>query len=317
MMLDKNTETANTEDAPRGVKSLSAETRALLHRHDLRAKKSLGQHFLVDRSVLRQIIAASDLNKSDVVMEIGPGLGVLTRELALRAGQVIAVEVDRHLAEILREELHSFDNVRIVNRDILELTPESLMEEMASSFAPSVNPLSYRVVANLPYYITSAVLKHFLTAGLKPTAVVVMVQKEVARAIVARPGDMSLLAVSVQLYGQPAIVRTVPAKSFYPAPEVDSAILKIELFPRPQVSITDEASFFTLVRAGFSASRKQIVNSLAQGLGLPKQDTLNLLEEAGVARMRRAETLTLEEWIKLWRVYAKTGEENANDSGSG
>jgi 16S rRNA (adenine1518-N6/adenine1519-N6)-dimethyltransferase len=164
------------------------------------------------------------------------------------------------------------------------------------------------VVANLPYYITSPVLRHFLEASARPQKMVVMVQKEVAKEIVASPGQMSLLSISVQLYGQPEIIDYVPARCFYPAPEVDSAIVRITLYPRPAVDITDKETFFTLVRAGFNAARKQLVNSLQQGLELPRDEVLSLLGKADIAPQRRAETLTLEEWSHLWRIFHQAGE---------
>lgn len=270
--------------------SLLAQTRGLLRRFDLRARKRLGQHFLVDDEVLAVITSAAGLVPSDVVIEVGPGLGFLTRELARNAGRVIAVELDSRLAAMLRETLAAFDNVSIVNGDILDIDPASL----ASG--------GYRVVANLPYYITSPVLRHFLEASVRPESMLVMVQKEVAEAIAAEPGQRSVLSISVQYYGKPEIVSYVPARSFYPAPEVDSALLRIDVYPQPAVAVSDKQGFFKLVRAGFTASRKQLVNSLAQGLGLPKAEVWSLLEGAGIAPQRRAETLTLEEWARLWRV---------------
>ncbi|MBA7650552.1 MAG: 16S rRNA (adenine(1518)-N(6)/adenine(1519)-N(6))-dimethyltransferase RsmA [Calditrichaeota bacterium] len=270
--------------------SLLAQTRGLLRRFDLRARKRLGQQFLVDDEVLAVITSAAGLVPSDVVIEVGPGLGFLTRELARNAGRVIAVELDSRLAAMLRETLAAFDNVSIVNGDILDIDPASL----ASG--------GYRVVANLPYYITSPVLRHFLEASVRPESMLVMVQKEVAEAIAAEPGQRSVLSISVQYYGKPEIVSYVPARSFYPAPEVDSALLRIDVYPQPAVAVSDKQGFFKLVRAGFTASRKQLVNSLAQGLGLPKAEVWSLLEGAGIAPQRRAETLTLEEWANLWRV---------------
>ena len=163
----------------------------------------------------------------------------------------------------------------------------------------------YKVVANLPYYITSPVLRHFLEASVKPQIMVVMVQKEVAEAIAARPGQMSVLSISVQFYGEPRIISHVPARCFYPAPEVDSAILRVDLYPQPAVTVSDEGSFFELVRAGFTASRKQIGNSLAQGLSLSKEKILPLLAEAQIVPQRRAETLTLDEWARLWQVFSR------------
>ncbi len=286
------------------TESLLVQTRRLLRRFDLRVRKGLGQHFLVDEGVLELITSAAELTLTDVIMEIGPGLGVLTRELARQAGWVVAIELDNKLAAILKQTLASLDNVIIINEDILKIDPEALLQEQKAKFPPAINsPFSYKVVANLPYYITSPVLRHFLEASVKPQIMVVMVQREVAEEIVAKPGRMSLLSISVQLYGEPAIMEYVPARCFYPVPKVDSAILRIDLRPQPAVEIADKESFFNLVRAGFSASRKQIGNSLGQGLGLPKAEVLSLLARADIVPQRRAETLTLEEWARLWKIF--------------
>jgi 16S rRNA (adenine1518-N6/adenine1519-N6)-dimethyltransferase len=272
--------------------SLLAQTKRRLCRFDLKARKRLGQHFLVDGEVLEAIVSTAELKPNDTVVEIGPGLGILTGELAQKAGKVIAVELDDKLAALLNQALANFDNVTIINEDILKIAPQDLIREQAKS--------GYKVVANLPYYITSPVLRHFLEAKARPQTMIVMVQKEVAEAITARPGDMSLLSVSVQYYAEPKIIRQVPAESFYPAPEVDSAIVKIDVYPKPAVDV-DEKGFFAVVRAGFAAPRKQLANSLAQGLGRDKAEVLPLLKEAGIAPQRRAETLTIEEWAGLWR----------------
>ena len=265
--------------------SLLVQTRRLLRQFDLRARKGLGQHFLIDGEVLKNIIAAAELTSTDTIIEVGPGLGVLTRELAQRAGRVIAIELDNKLAALLKQTLAPFNNVTIINDDVLKLEPASLATD-------------YKVVANLPYYITSPVLRHFLEAPIKPRVMILMVQKEVAEAIAARPGEMSILSVSVQLYGEPKIISDVPAGCFYPPPKVDSAIVRVDLYPQPKVAV-DEEDFFELVRAGFSAPRKQLANSLAQGLGVPKSDALALLKAAGISPQRRAETLALEEWARL------------------
>ncbi len=283
--------------------SILDQTRSRLKHLGLRARKGLGQHFLVDEEVLKRIISSAALTPADVVMEIGPGLGILTRELAARAGWVIAIELDDNLASALKKSLKSFKNVTVINQDILEVEPESVLRELQPGFPPAIaSPPGYRVVANLPYYITSPVLRHFLEAPVKPQSILVMVQKEVAKAIAAEPGEMSILSIAVQLYGKPSIVGYVPASSFYPAPEVDSAILKIDVYPAPAVAV-EEKSFFELVRAGFSAARKQIGNSLAHRLGIPKADVLSLLEKAGISPESRAEALTLDEWSRLWREF--------------
>jgi 16S rRNA (adenine1518-N6/adenine1519-N6)-dimethyltransferase len=286
--------------------SLLTETRGLLRRYGLHARKKLGQHFLVDRGVLEVILEAATLTATDVVIEIGPGLGVLTRELAKRAGRVTAIELDDRLAAALQEDLASLHNVNVVNGDILKLDPAGLLREAGLTVDPG-SPVSYKVVANLPYYITAPVLRHFLETSVKPQVMVVMVQKEVAETIAARPGRLSLLSISVQFYGEPVIVDYVPAASFYPVPEVDSAVLKIDVYPKPRVDAGDENSFFKLVRAGFSAARKQLVNSLAQRLGIPRIEILTFLEKAGIEPKRRAETLSLDEWARLWAVFTETG----------
>ena len=280
--------------------SLLARTQKLLRRSGLRARKGLGQHFLIDEEVLGLIISAAQLTPEDIVVEVGPGLGVLTKELAKHAGRVIAIEIDDTLAALLKESLSAFRNVTIINEDVLKVTPEALLSELKAS--------SYKVVANLPYYITSPVLRHFLEAQTKPQSMVVMVQKEVAEEIAAKPGKMSLLSIGVQFYGEPEIVAGVPAKSFYPAPAVDSAILKVVPYSKPPVEITDREGFFKLVRAGFSSARKQMANSLAKGLGISKEEGLSLLARAEITPQRRAETLSLQEWAKLWRIYSKEGD---------
>jgi 16S rRNA (adenine1518-N6/adenine1519-N6)-dimethyltransferase len=283
-----------------GSVSLLAQTRKLLRRSGLRVRKGLGQHFLVDEEVLEAILAAAALTPTDTVIEVGPGLGILTVELAKSAGWVIAIELDNRLTAVLRKTLSPFDNVVVLNEDVLGTDPRAILQERAPDLPETLRP--YKLVANLPYYITSPILRHFLEASVKPERMIVMVQREVAEAIVAGPGQRSVLSISVQFYGKPGIVSYVSASSFFPPPEVDSAILKIDVYPRPAVDV-DEKGFFRLVRAGFSAPRKQVVNSLAQGLLLPRDEVLVLLEKACIAPQRRAETFTLEEWAQLWRVF--------------
>jgi len=287
------------------AESLLVQTRRLLRQANLRARKGLGQHFLIDGEVLELIISAAKLTPADVILEIGPGLGILTKELARQVGWVTAIELDSKLAAILEQTLASLDNVTIINEDILKIDPTALLQEQKMRFPPKVNPFIYKVVANLPYYITSPILRHFLESSVKPQIMVIMVQKEVAEAIVARPGQMSVLSISVQYYGEPSIISYVPAHCFYPVPEVDSAILRINPYPQPAVAVTIESSFFKLVRAGFTAARKQLANSLAQGLGLSKAEVLSLLAEAHIVPQRRAETLTLDEWARLWQVFTR------------
>jgi 16S rRNA (adenine1518-N6/adenine1519-N6)-dimethyltransferase len=289
------------EDISQGISgSLLAQTKKLLSRYDIRAKKGLGQNFLIDGSVLETILNAAELNSTDTVIEVGPGLGLMTAELAKRAGWVIAIELDNRLADILKETLPS-DNIVVIHQDVLGTDPGALLQQGAPRFPETLKP--YKVVANLPYYITSPVLRHFLEASVKPERIVVMVQKEVAEAIVAAPGQRSVLSISVQFYGRAEIVTYVPAASFYPAPKVDSAVVKIDVYPRHPIDVDDEDRFFKLVRAGFTAARKQAANSLAQGLGVSKNEALDMLNKAAIDPTRRAETFTLEEWGSLWQVY--------------
>ena len=302
--------------------SLLSQTRQMLRRYDLRARKGLGQHFLIDEEVLGRIVDAAQLTSQDIIVEVGPGLGALTEALAKLAGRVIAIELDDRLAVLLAERLASFKNVTIINQDVLKVDPSALFRELKIKIPFGVNPqdepsAGYKVVANLPYYITSPVLRHFLEAELKPQSMLVMVQKEVAEEIAAKPGKMSLLSIGVQLYGEPVIVAQVPAPAFYPAPAVGSAILKVTPHSHPRVEINDEEGFFTLVRAGFCAARKQLANSLAQGLGVSKEESLSLLAKSEIAPQRRAETLSLEEWAHLWRVFRGWGNSDADCSGAG
>jgi 16S rRNA (adenine1518-N6/adenine1519-N6)-dimethyltransferase len=273
--------------------SLLKETKRRLNRLGRYARKSLGQHFLVDASALEKILAAAELSPEDTVIEVGPGLGVLTTALAKHAGRVVAVELDDALAANLKEEAAYPGNVSVVNRDILKTDIPSLLG----------NSKSYKLVANLPYYITAAVLRHFLSSQPRPQLMVLMLQKEVAESIAATDGNAGLLANSVRFYGYPHLVATVPAASFYPPPKVDSAVIKIEVYSRPAIDVSDEDAFFTLLKAAFSARRKQLPNALAQGLKVSKDDVAAWLKVATIEPQRRAESLSMEEWGRLWRWY--------------
>lgn len=275
----------------------------LLRQYNLHPRKSLGQNFLVDPIHLAKIIDLAELTPADMVLEIGPGPGTLTRHLVEVAGRVIAVELDSEMVKLLRGEFGHLDNLTVVEGDILQINLNALIGQ----FDPMTNseaspPPTYKVVANLPYYITSAVLRHLLEASFKPKQIVVTVQKEVAQRIVAGPGEMSLLAVSVQFYGQPTLAHHIPAGAFYPAPKVDSAVVRIDTFDRPPVAVTDVPRFFRVVKAGFGQKRKQLKNSLSAGLHRPAIEVNAALEQVEIAPTRRAETLNLAEWAKLAEV---------------
>lgn len=271
----------------------------LIRRYDLNPKRSLAQNFLIDESQLARIAAAATLTAADQVLEIGPGLGALTKYLATQAGRIVAVELDDRLIALLESLFADQPQVSIVHADILEVDPGTLLT------APEAPPQPYKVVANLPYYITSAVLRHLLEAAHPPTTIVVLIQKEVAERICATPGDMSLLAVSVQFYATPQLVHQVPASAFYPRPKVDSAVLRLDRLPTPAVADVDSATFFTIVRAGFSQKRKQLINTLSAGLHRPKASAAAALHAAQIDPTRRAETLSLAEWGNLVHALAK------------
>ena len=257
------------------------------------AKKSLGQHFLVDRRVLGRIVRAAEISEHDTVVEIGPGRGILTRELAKSAGHVVAVEIDRDLADALATEFEGQPGVNVICADARESDIESLL--------PASGP--YKVVANLPYYSASPIIRRFLAATRKPQRMVVMVQREVAQSVAAAPGKMSLMSVAVQLYGVPRIVCYVPPRAFRPAPKVTSAVVRIDVRPTPAIAFDHEERLFTLLRAGFSAPRKQIRNSLSHGLSVPATMAEQMLSQAHIDSTRRSATLTLPEWGNLYAEF--------------
>jgi len=275
--------------------------RQILRQFGFKPRKRLGQHFLVDEVILEAILSAAELSPGDIVVEIGPGLGILTEGLARQGATVIAVEVDAKLVALLKKRLVGFPDVRIVRADILKVTPRQLLRENL----PNSDPIrGYKVIANLPYYITSPVLSHFLEAQPRPLEMVVMVQKEVGETIAAAPGKMRLLSVRTQFYSKPNIVSYVPAASFYPPPKVDSVILRLDVCSQPPIDVSDATSFFDIVMHGFDSPRKQLRNSLAHSLEMPPGQVASLLEKAGIETKRRAETLSLEEWRELWEVFA-------------
>ncbi|MBK9926336.1 MAG: ribosomal RNA small subunit methyltransferase A [Anaerolineales bacterium] len=265
---------------------------ALLRRFGLHAEKSLGQNFLQDQFALEDIVSAAEIQPTDTVLEIGPGLGSLTRYIAACAHEVIAVELDVKILAPLKVVMTPYKNVNIIHGDILKLSPQELITEK-----------NYLVVANIPYYITSAVIRHLLESDNKPRRIVLTIQKEVAERICAKPGDMSLLALSVQVYGKPRIAARIPASAFFPAPKVDSAVLCIDIYPSPLIQPELLNTFFKLTKAGFSQKRKTLRNSLSSGLHISPPNAEELLAKANINPMRRAETLSIEEWETLCKLY--------------
>lgn len=251
----------------------------LLHRYGLHPDKRLGQNFLIDAAALKRVVEVAELGPQDVVLEIGPGLGSLTRYLAIKARQVVAVELDTALLPPLRQVLAPYANVSIVEGDILALDPSRLMPEPG-----------YLVVANIPYYITSALIRHLLEAPHMPRRLVLTVQREVADRICAQPGHLSLLGLSVQVYGQPKIAAQIPAGSFYPTPKINSTIVRVDIYPQPAIPPNQIKNFFRLAKAGFSQKRKTLRNALSAGLAWQASQVEALLVEASIDAMRRGNT---------------------------
>lgn len=260
----------------------------LLRKYGLRPHKGLGQNFLDDPTALEKIVTAADVQPTDTVLEIGPGLGSLTRYLAASAKAVVAVELDQHLLPPLKSVLAPYTNVRLIHGDILEVSPNDLIHEQ-----------DYIVVANIPYYITSALIRHLLESKAKPRRIVLTIQKEVAKRICEKPGDLSLLALSVQVYGRPYIAADIPADAFFPPPSVDSSVLCIDIYPAPLIPVELLETFFKLSKAGFSQKRKTLRNALSAGLQMPPSAAAELLTSADIDPQRRAETLSMEEWQRL------------------
>jgi 16S rRNA (adenine1518-N6/adenine1519-N6)-dimethyltransferase len=272
----------------------------LLRTYGLRPDKRLGQNFLVDPDALRSVVAAAKLSAQDAILEIGPGLGNLTRYLALSGSQVVAVELDGRLLPPLQQVLIPYPNVRVVQGDILQLDPAELMQPAISTeVLDQEQAAGYVVVANIPYYITSPLIRHLLEARLRPRQLTLTVQFEVGKRICAMPGEMSLLAISVQVYGQPQIAARIPAEAFYPAPQVDSAVVRVELHSQPLFAPAILDQLFRLAKAGFSQKRKMLRNALAGGLSITPAQATALLLSASIDPTRRAETLSLEEWGML------------------
>jgi 16S rRNA (adenine1518-N6/adenine1519-N6)-dimethyltransferase len=286
MTRDMSSQSADTPD----LTDIGA-LRALLRRHSVeRVNKGLGQHLLISRKALDTVIEAADLVADDNVLEVGAGTGVLTVELARRARRVVAVEMDRAILPALREVVEPFPNVEIIPRDLLRVRPEEVFGGQP-----------YKFVANLPYYITALIMRHILEADARPTRVVVMVQREVAERMTAAPGEMNLLGLSAQFYGAPRIVAQVPATAFYPPPKVDSAVVRLDLFREPPLDPAGRELFFTLARAGFAEKRKQLHNSLERNLHLSPEQVAGWLAACGIDPERRAQSLSVEEWLALTR----------------
>jgi len=265
--------------------------RELLQRYNLRPQKSLGQNFLADHQALLKVVRDAEVGSGDRVLEIGAGLGGLTRLLAVQADSVTAVEIDSKLFPALEAVTAPFENVHLIKGDILTIPMETLFKTDG-----------YKVVANIPYYITSAVIRHLLEASVRPALIVLTMQREVAERIINRDEKMSLLSLSVQVYGDARIASQIPAACFFPQPKVDSSVLLIDVFDKPRVSQEGLRWLFKLAHAAFNQKRKMLRNSLQPALGGDSQRVSAVLESAGIDPQRRPEKLALDDWIRLTEV---------------
>lgn len=259
-------------------------------------RKSLGQHFLADSRTAGRILDAADLSPDDLIVEIGPGRGVLTKRLVERVRRVVAIELDGELAAALPARLEYPANLTCVVAD-------ARVADLAEIIAPDT---SYKVVANLPYYAANPIIRRLLESAPKPELLVVMVQQEVAKNMVAQPGSMGILSVATQFYAKAKMVCSVPPKSFRPPPKVTSSVVRLDVLPTPAADVASEEDFFTVVRAGFAAPRKQLRNSLSQGLRIENSEGGLILKEAGIDATRRPQTLDISEWAGIYQVWAKS-----------
>lgn len=271
--------------------SLRPEVKELLEQFGAEPLKKFGQNFLIDKNALRKSVEAAEISPEDTVLEVGPGLGFLTREIAKTAKEVVAVEKDPKMIDVLRETLKNFKNIKLLRADALEFDAEKEIKG------------KYKIVANIPFYITGHFLRKFLQEEKKkPESMVLLLQKEVAKRICAKPPEMSILGISAQIFGEPKIVLTVPSSSFWPRPKVNSAIVKISNI-KGKLENLDENLFFRVVKAGFSHPRKQILNNFSTEFAESKDIISNWLAKNNIDPKRRAETLTIDEWMNLTRNF--------------
>ncbi|MEA4963579.1 16S rRNA (adenine(1518)-N(6)/adenine(1519)-N(6))-dimethyltransferase RsmA [Lutispora sp.] len=285
--------------------TLADATRDAMKKFDIRASKKYGQNFLIDPGVLGKIVEVSAIDKDSMVLEIGPGLGTMTKQLCERAGKVLAIEIDKDLIKALSINMSGYDNFKLINDDVLRLDLKSLLKEYFGD-------IKARVVANLPYYITSPIIMKLLEEGLNLSSITIMVQKEVAQRIAAAPGgkDYGVLSLSVQYYAIPEIAAIVPAEAFMPMPGVDSAVVNLKIRQEAPVALKDEALFFRVIKAAFAQRRKTLLNALyGSGLNLEKSQVEELLSSCGIDARRRGETLSINEFAalsnKIWLFLKK------------
>lgn len=285
------------------------QLQSILKKHHLWAKKSLGQNFLVDENALEAIVEAAQLQPSDNVIEVGPGTGFLTEQLIEKVAQVLAIELDEDMVKVLNDRFSGVGNLEIVQEDALKVQIAGLPFLQTPSGSPKGGGVlqpsslsSYKLVANIPYYITSPLIKHFLHSGHPPELMVILMQKEVAEKICGK-GGKTLLSVQVEVFGEPEVVAQVPRTSFYPSPKVDSAVLRIRPHSEPLVAADQQKAFFRLVKFGYSQKRKKLSNTLAAGLQLKSSEVVEKMKSVGIDPNLRAEHLGVGEWRRLIRLF--------------
>jgi len=287
------------------VISIPFDIHLLLKKYGIIPNKTLGQNFLIDTHKLDRIVGAAEIDSTDTILEIGPGLGSLTRVLAQYAGCILAVEIDHRMIGPLKDILAEYPKVHIIQGDILKIN----IIELLNLYSPQ-DSSGYLVVANIPYYITSALIRNLLELRQPPKRIILTIQDEVAERICAQPGNLSLLALSVQVYGLPKIKTRIPADAFFPIPKVDSAVVRVDSYSSPLIPSENIKLFFRLAKAGFSQKRKTLRNALSAGMHWDRGSTEERLRQAKINPMRRAETLSLEEWKTLTQIIDTSNKEN-------
>lgn len=286
---------------------MGMDTREAIRKHNIRPTKSLGQNFLTDSGVIRRIVEGASVNTGDLVIEIGPGVGSMTAELASRAGEVVAVEIDKHLIPALQDSLMEFGNVRILNRDIMKVEIGTEILGSSGPAAAGFKPASIKVVANLPYYITTPIIMKLLeeedAAKLRICTMVFMVQKEVADRMAAKPGgkDYGALSVAVQYYSRVVKLFDVPPHCFHPQPEVESSVVRLDIHEAPPIELKSKELFFKTVKASFGQRRKTLVNALGNSgyFNKNKEELKAVLKSVGIDENQRGETLSIQQFAEL------------------
>ena len=266
--------------------------RAILKSYGISPKKKLGQNFIVSQSAVDQVMTAASFGEKDQILEIGAGLGALTLALAKHQHKVVTIEYDQRLIPILKDVLGSYENVNVIHGDILQLKLEDI-----------ITPPEYLVVANIPYQITSAVIRRVVEAPYPARRVVLTIQKEVAERIVAQPGNLSLLALSVHIFGQPRIFSHIASKAFYPQPKVESSVLRIDMYPQPLIPVSEIDHFFRIAKAGFGQKRKKLRNALSAGLRITPTEVEDIMLRAKIPPSLRAQELSIDQWQQLSKSF--------------